>query len=201
MNQIFLTNTRAIHTRLLYVCVASSLFFFVACNTNGYSKDEYIKHIRNENAGLKKTIKNGNLIYLLQYKPIEYMALQETQGVKKSASEFQQIKDTYQGMEYYTLSIRVEGSNKDPLMTGIKTPNEYFDRSSYCAFDMQRDLKMVIKSYNTNPFCNFSIGFEIKPNTRGERHLVFNDKIFAQQESVLTISDQAIINSPKLLLN
>ena len=178
---------------------------------NELSPSAYVSWVRNSANGLKVERKIDPYTIAVQYKPQDYMALQEIRGTGMTAVEYDTIEKSYEGAEYYDLGISVTGSNKDFMMYNIKSPNEYFTKEQYMTFQLQKHLTLVAgrdtlpckifhfeRNYNSSPTSHFSIGFDEPKEKDANRLIIYDDEILGLNQVILEIQGKNIAKVPRL---
>ena len=161
------------------ICCSVGALAFVGLGGCQRDAKHYVQWVRNPKNGLVVKAEKGGVVFTLQYKPLDYLALMETNGAKMSEADFNGVKDRYRGMEYYNLNISTVDKKKDVLNEGIGNPGDYFQRANYISFELQRDLGMVVgkdtfpcklyhfeRTYNATEYRTFVLAFENKEQNR-----------------------------------
>ena len=78
--------------------------------SKGVSKNEYYNYVTSLNNGLLKEFTSNNFAFLLQYKPLEFEALNSIIDTL-TESEFDSILNLKRGYQYFTLSIQGKNSS------------------------------------------------------------------------------------------
>ncbi len=103
-------------------------------------KIEYIKWVQNEKNGLRKTKRMGEVNVLLQFKPIEYMALREYDN--KGPESFAATCKQYNGMQYYDMSIDLAQGSETILKHDLPSEDAFYNRLNYFSFQIQDDITL-----------------------------------------------------------
>jgi hypothetical protein len=196
--------------RTVNVILILSTLFLGACKSELTPK-AYVEWIRQPSNGLVTEKQVGDYKFSLQYKPIEYMALQESKGDNLGKGDFEKVKKTYDGVEYYDLKISVKGSDKDMLMHGVQNTNEYFTRAHYMSFQMQKQLSMIAgkdtlpctifhfeRNYNASPDSHCSLGFDVPKENEANRKIIYNDEILGLNQVEIELNGKSFSKIPQL---
>ena len=169
------------------------LFFLSECSTTpaNLSADKYIGWLSEESNGLfkKKTI--GEITVFAQYRSPEAMALIRT-GNNPTPEEWKTAKEASGNMQYYLVSYRLNKSNQDILKYNLSEESEYFARSNYLAFGIDKDvyvlsgkdsltcrLHQFTPHYGLSPKADIIFAFDEPDSLKKNNHtLVIEDQLF-----------------------
>jgi len=129
----------------------------------------------------------------LIFKPANLMALQELRNKSYSNSEFDSVKAGYEGMNYFTFSIRPDKSNMDLLNQFSSDKAKMDSMINYFAFYIQDDLNLISsqqdtlkcklfhfeRSFGASPFIRFNLAFD--------KDIELNSSIFNYSDKVLGV--------------
>ena len=116
-------------------------------------------------------------------------------------------------MQYYDLKIELKDGQGEFLKYKLASSNEdYEKRVKYCAFDMQKDIKLLAgndsmpctlfhfeRAYDLAPYGIFLLGFPLsKIGSDKEAAIVIQDKLFNKGILKFTFSESELKNLPKL---
>lgn len=117
-------------------------------------------------------------LFTLQYKPIDYVTLLEIRNSdsKISKIEFDSTRKHFEGMSYFTLSIKNNKTDQELTKYLSKDTIEAEKVFNYFNFDMQNDLKLISgtdtlscvlfhyeHNYGISPISKFLLGFKSMP--------------------------------------
>lgn len=187
----------------------SIIFVNVGCN-NSLNKKDYIVWIRDYENGLHRKVTSHNMIFDVQYKPIDYIISLENLSQFKDFSLNSRRKDLG-GMIYFTLKIS-NNKAKDIFKDNLHSDQEYYERLYYYSFQFKNDLSLNIKgkkipctafhfekSYNMTPDKTFLLGFEKDEIINsGDIKLIINDIVFSQKVIEISYSETELRSIPKL---
>lgn len=176
------------------------------------TRDNYTKEINQKKHGYYvKTI--NKIDYMLLYKPLDYIILNENRNREINSSEMDALRKDYGKMEYYTLEINIENFNDEILKYKIQSPTEYNERVDYYAFKFQNDITMeqdnkkypcrayhFERNYGLSPKAKFVLAFD-KMNDDKNRTIVINEKYLGSGIIKYTITPADIEKLPILKLN
>lgn len=134
-------------------------------------RDGYIEWVRNEKNGLKKIKVIGDIEILVQYKPMELMALREYNN--DGPDKFAKVVGQYKGMQYYDVSIDMVKGNETVLKKGLRSEQEFYDRLYYFSYGAKNDITLIEngvrkecklyhfeRSYDLSKHSTILLGFE-----------------------------------------
>ena len=161
--------------RLRYNLLFILLFFLMSCSQS-LEQDDYIAWVEGYENGLHVSRSLGDFIFDLQYKPAEYVRLQEKQWRGGHDPEL----SVEENMQYFTLSIGLKDKQLDFMEYNIETVEQRSQMLYYYSFRFQnaiyleengKKLPCVLyhfeRSYDLKPTRTFVLGFE-KPNKGDE---------------------------------
>ena len=173
---------------------------------------DYVKWVQNESNGIYKSKIIGEVKYILQYKPHDYLACMELKSDSVKKADLQKKEDDFKGMVYFDFKIHIPQGNAEFLKYGVSSTSEYQQRVSYSSFGMQYDICMVQskdtipckmylfeRSFDVTPEGTFLLGFDEKAiDTNKEITFLFNDKLFRKGSIKFTFGPKTLLNIPKL---
>ncbi len=184
------------------------VFSLGSCNKDYANVSEYISYVRNPINGLQKEKVIGNISLALQYKPIDYMVLNETRG--KIDGRFEKRKKELSGLQHYTLKLALSSHQGDITEYKVSDEKGYQDRLYYLSYGMQEDIKMVQgtdtlkcslyhfeRSFDSSPYRTFVLAFE-EHQAEGDRILIWDSKEMGLGTLKLGIKEKDIKSIPKL---
>lgn len=190
----------------------------VDINRTSLSKDEYIAWIRDTDNGLHQTEKIDDLTFSVFYKPLDYVVLQELASARTSIDSFQTFTEQYEGLQYFTLSIKSDRS-QDILKHNIRNDQDYYNRIDYFSFRMQSDIQLIEgndtlacrifhyeRTYQVAPYTNFVLAFEDTRYAgsfpaRHDKTLVLHDQAFGKGIVKVKLKAKDINKIPQLVIN
>lgn len=138
------------------------ILFIVSCKKE-LNKNEYVKWVENVDNKLHKVKKMNNIVFDLQYKPIEYIALQKQLHANDNLNKI--ISNTEE-MYYFNLKIKYENNNSNLLKKDVQSSAEYQERVYYYAYMFEKQIFLIIDS--TKIPCklyHFERSYDLSPNT------------------------------------
>lgn len=201
-----------IATVFLFACAKKSTeVAVVTAPNNSTPTSDVIDYVRSTKNGLCQRQSKEEVIYGVLYKPSEYIISVEhkndpiSKGVIKK--ERQQLKD----MQYIDFTIAVKNYQKEVLSYNANSEEEYNKRLTYCSFEMQKDFSLVDgadtlactlfhheRAGNITPFLKFVLAFPKTNNTKSDKILLFNDKLFNKGLIEFSFKSKDISQTPKL---
>lgn len=188
------------------------LFAMISCE-NKSSPVEYKEYVESETNGLRVKSVKQKLEFTLQFKPIDYILLNE-QIKLLDKSEILMRRNALGNMQYYNFRIKSDGTFR-VLDYKCKDDVDYFKRIAYCSGDIQRDFYILqgtdtlqcklfnfVRNYEMAPYIDFVLAFEgAKKSTLDEsRSFIYEDKIFGVGTITLQISKNSLEKLPSLKL-
>lgn len=200
--------------KLKAILFVSISILILSCEKKELGSMEFIQWIENEDNGLKVSKKIDDYDFTLQYKPLEYIFLLENKSLNPSKEAFSNRKSEMEGMQYYTLRINSE-KNRELMNVGIQKEEDYYRKLEYFTSYMQGDISLIQdgdtlpcllfhfeRNYGLSPNNDFVLGFEqSEEEKKGDRTLIFNDQVLGTGTVKLSISNNDILQVPKLRFN
>lgn len=187
------------------------MFLLMNCKPSPMAAGKYIRWIEDEDNGCCVSKKISDYEFRLQYKPVDYIIINEYKGVLPANEKFDKRKSDLSGMQYYTFEVKNDKEN-ELMRAGISNETEYFERLEYLTSYMQDDISLVIdndtlpchlfhyeRNYGVSPWNNFLLGFDNRTSEKsGTRKLIYNDKLLGTGPIMLTIKESDIQSAPQL---
>jgi hypothetical protein len=189
--------------QVILSCVG--LLFCFACRSS-LDVREYVHYVESPDNGLRIEKEAGHLKFISQYKPVEYLALQNDPA--HNPANVSKETEELQGFHYFT--FRITSKNGTPVLESKENTEEHFQKLNYAEFSLQRDFSLVEgndtlpceiyhfeRSYNLSPFSNFILAFPAKNKTgKNDLTLVYNDNLFGTGKSQFTIKAKDLKGIP-----
>lgn len=190
--------------------------FLISCSKEKVlTKPEYIKWVENSANNLKKRKVVNNIVYELQYKPVEYAALMEFDPTNFNQALFEKRKKELDGYTFFNMRLAIEGKQIDPLMFAINDQQEYSIRDMFYSYEFKNNIKQVINQNNQRdtlgcslyhfvqyhgmaPYVDFVFMFDTKGKSKGDFEICFKDPAFNNGYIKFNFSEADILNIPKL---
>lgn len=183
-----------------------------SCEISSFDRAaDYVSWVENKDNNLRQEKRIGDLIYILQYKPHMYIALQELNTPNPQESEIKTKLDELGVLAYFNLRIK-HANNADVVKHLISSPEEFMQRSNYLSFEFQQDITMVqsgdsipcllfqeVKNYGIAPYVDFVLGFN-QISEVNDLQVVINDHGFNTGLVKFTIPSTTLKNIPELRL-
>lgn len=181
-------------------------FISFSCTKKKLNQVDYMRYVENEENGLRIIKNMGEVNYILQYKPIDYVQLKENRN--SETINLEELED----MQYYTLSYALKDNyNKDILRYDLNSQNEYYERVNYFSYGFPEDIFLVegkdtiacdlfnyVRSYGLSPRADFIIGFKKTSSKNIEDKLVVvDDKVYGGGIIKLKILAEDLENIPE----
>jgi hypothetical protein len=175
---------------------------------------EYNKWIGTEENGFIKSKTIEEITFKAFYKPIDFIINTEL-GDTLNVAQLEQQRKELEGVDYFTLKIKIEDFNQEFLKYNVTEPGLYDQRVQYCAFGMQNDISLLYndkdtvrcnmfhfeRSFDAAPQGTFLLGFSLPYPIEKvtARTLIINDRIFNKGLIKLRYTSDNI-NIPQLKL-
>ncbi len=192
---------------LLYTCLVVLLS---ACGPGSLEPNAYVEWVENPDKGLSVQKEFGELVFRVQYKPLDYVVLQE-QGINASGEALEAARKEYEGLQYFNFRIQLKNGG-NVLSYRTATEAEGMARIPYFSFSLKNDLKLLedgqelpcvlflfSRNYNLAPTLDFALGFEASPSgNRVDKIFRYEDKIFGLGIVQLAVTAEALKALPTL---
>lgn len=201
------------------IIVTSFLIVMFSCSNHELKPVSYVLWVEDQKNGLYVEKEIGELVFSVQYKPIDYIILQQSQKPIIDSNDYNKIKQDIEGLLYFNFSISNTDNSKSPLYYKINSKEEFQYRLSYFSFEISNDIHLVYnndtfpcalhhfeRTYDLIPEVNIVLGFE-KPENFIENEIdqdlqfVYSDKIFGVGKTQLIIDKKHIKKIPKLKIS
>lgn len=151
------------------------------------SSAEFVEWTGEEENGLCRTKEIDDIRYTVSYIPREQMALLEA-GTDATPEEWNKVLNAKGDMQYFKLIYQLTESNQDILKYNLYDETEYFSRTNYLAFGIDKDV--YLKSGKEQLPCRlhqFTPHYGISP--KAEVVFAF-DKTDSTQNITLVLEDE-----------
>jgi hypothetical protein len=174
--------------------------------------DEYLKYIENKVNGLKSEKIIGDIKFIAQYKPFEYVLLKESKLRFYDEDIINKLKNDLSGYYYYTFIISSVNKQSTLLEKNDGKP-DYYARLTYCSFGMQNDFQLIDgedtlhceifnfeRNFGLAPYNSFTLGFPARKMITKElpKILIYTDRIFDLGTVKFKTEAEDIKNIPNL---
>lgn len=177
---------------------------------------DYISWAESNESGLRAKVSCGLLDCYIQYRPIEYIILKESEDDLSTLSrkKFKDRRKELEGLDYYTFTIALKDGRKDVVKALSGNPDEYNYLLLYFANHLQKDLKLAAgvdtldcklfhfeRTYGITSYVKFVIGFEpISARKKAENRIILyhGDKLGLPEIS-LSLAEKDIQNNPRII--
>jgi hypothetical protein len=206
--------------------ITAGLFFTLSfvhtCNKACVSLEptDYINWVENADNGFAVTKQLSKYKFELQYKPLEYVVLQDNYGKLFSEKEMKKSMRDIEDMQYFTFRISDENGG-DLLRDEITAVEQFSSRLAYFSSEMQKDVKLIEsndtlpcllfhfeRTYGVDPRSTFVLGFPLgKKDGKGgmpaetDKVFLFDDHQLGAGPIYMTISADKINQVPFLKSN
>lgn len=177
--------------------------------------NDYVKYVNDSNSGLVKKIRVDGFEYKMQYRPYEYIALNEIKFLGNNQNEFEKRIENLKGTAWFNLTFKRIDEMLSPMRYGVSSNEEYQKRLDYYLNHVIKDIWLVYGNDTIHPASylfenNFNLiaqetmilGFylpqkELLPSR--DMTLSFNDKVFKNGIIKAFYSSKSLGNIPNLV--
>lgn len=187
-------------------CIAMVL---VACDSKKLGMKEYLSACADTNQSIRVVKDMGEIKFKLQYLPTDLLVLQRGHKANRlSVKALDSLRAAYDTLQFYTLTIENGRGHTEPI-GDQKDFQNYGQAIDYFSFHAQRDFSILQngdtlpcilyhfeRSYSLAPKNVISLAFKSKG--KGDRVLMYNDRVFGLGQLNLGITQKDIDDFPKL---
>ncbi len=186
----------------------------ISCdNTKTLDVESYLKYIVNENNGLVKQSKTNNLTMILEYKPIDYLALLEIDKFSLSMNQntFDSLKGNYNNQLFFVLKLQADGEN-DFLKANSNNQEDFFKRVEYYNTSFINDVILIQgqdtiscvsanleRNFGISPQTNIGLIFENKTIRNEDFCIQIYDKEFGSSKTNFCFDKNSLTNIPNII--
>lgn len=174
---------------------------------------DYVHWVEDPSNGLKTEKRIGEYLFVLQYKPLEYLVLKTTKDINITAARLEEEKKEIEELQYYTFQVGEAEGSSDGLTVGASESSEFYGRIQYFTSAVQRDFKLVEgkdtlpcvlhhfeRTYGLTPYTSFVLGFPKSRKVSAEdKTFIYEDKVIGSGTIKITIPASCINNIPHLI--
>lgn len=196
------------------ISIFSILLFLLPSCKQRMGADGYAKYVQSVPGGLKKEIGVNGWLYTIQYKPHDYIALQETKGAA-NAGEAAKIRGRLQGTAWFNISFRRADGSISPLRYMVTDTDGYESRLDYFLNTAKKEVALVYgndtlppcsyvfeNNFNLAPMETMVVGFLLPGSDKTPSKamkLVYNDVVFKNGVLEAEYHAKALDNIPELI--
>lgn len=190
--------------------VLSSLLLACSDATSLLDGKEYLSWVKNPDNGLMLTKKLGGISYSAQYKPYDFIVLNEQKEYNLTKTIVENREKELKGMIYYNIRISTL-DHTDILAKGVNDKSIYTQRLNYLSYDFQNNISLVtetdsvncglyhfVQTYGITPYIDMVVGFAAEQIPTSQT-LVIDDRVFGNGIIKFYIDKQDINNIPHLV--
>lgn len=178
--------------------------------------DEFVNYVESKRSGFKKSVTTGDIEYIIQYKPVEYIIYKEMHGNIANEDSFENRRKELESTVWFNVYLKSKNSNVNPLKGNVSGLGEYNQNYQYLLTQASNDFKMYYgnnsveaekitchfeTNYGLTPTDIFVLGFKI-PDAKPVKDmtLVYDDKLYNNGIIKVKILQEHIANTPTLIL-
>ena len=173
---------------------------------------EYVQWVQNSENGFKKEKTIDDLVFAVQYKPLEYIVCMEERKSELADSIVKKKVSELSDMQYFDLKIMIKNAQGELLKYNLNSQEQYDNRVKYFSFHMQQDIQLIDgndtipcslfhfeRAYDITPYSTFLLGFALSNNSKQEdKTLIVYDKTFNKGLLKFTFKQNELYNLPKI---
>lgn len=191
------------------VCLVT-LAIFAGCKQS-LKSNEYILYVRNIENGLCKNIVLDGWKYVIQYRPYDYILLQEHNNIKENGKRRQELAGTVS----FIIKVKRDDNSVSPLRYNLKSREEYDQRLDYFLNHAGKELKLLYgndtlyptayefeNNYNLTTEETMLVGFTLPGKEQApskDMQLSFNDEVFKNGIIKAKFRKEDLNNIPNLI--
>jgi hypothetical protein len=174
------------------------------------SRAKYIETIR-DLKGLQQTKELNDITFLLKYRPIEEMILNDTGPSKLNDSLYKKLYERYKNLRYFTFAIKSDKVD-EILEHENQEKDDYFKLLDYLSGQIQNDFYLVDgkdtvacalchyeRNYGLSAVNNISLAFDVKDSlATNDLLFVYDDKLFEVGRLNFRISIELLNEIPSI---
>ena len=186
------------------------IFFLASCSgVDTLDGKSYLSWVKNPKNGLRIQKELSGIIYSAQFKPYEFIVLNEEKEHSLPKDILNKRKKELDGMIYYNFRISSNQSS-DVLNFGLSEKSDYINRLNYLSYDFQNNIQLVTDKDSVNcglyhfvqghgivPYVDMVLGFPIDDQNT-DQTLVIDDKVFGNGIIKFFIAKEDVIKTPQL---
>ena len=188
---------------------------FVGCTSHELEPASYVRWVEDATHGLHVTKRVDDIEYVLQYRPVDYVALQELRRApNRSQQALDSVRNEVKALQYFSLRIIVPKGQTDVLNYNLPQPDGFYERLAYCTSEMQNDIYLddgavrrpcrlmhFERHYKLSPHADFLLAFDaVEPDVSSDKTLIFDDHLFQNGLIKITIEKSDLAAVPELKL-
>lgn len=205
-----------------YIIVSILLVFIFSCQRRGpksydiASGADVKAFVESEKKKNTYDIKIKEVNFKLRHISNEQMALRDLDDVSKATqASFDSILKGYEGLLFFHLEVSIDGFNEELIHYGLDqgSASALEERTAYYAFDMQKDISIVLaekdtipctiyhyeRNYGVSPQNSFMLGFEASHLKNAV--LVYDNKYLPTGTVKFALSEQDLLTHPQIKIN
>jgi hypothetical protein len=195
-----------------YFIVMVLALCFISCDKRPevLPTHEYIGWVETEENGLKKTKEMDGINYTVYYIPKEAMVLRELSDTA-SQQEWNAALEAKGNMQYFKLVCNLTHSNQDILKYNLYDETEYYARTNYLAFGIDKDVYLLngndrlpcrihqyTPSYGISPKAEILFAFDASASGEENITFVLEDQLFGSGMLQFEFTAEHIKNIPTI---
>jgi hypothetical protein len=173
-------------------CIFGLVIFpvLVSCKEKELLPLEYIRWVKDYGNGVHKRKQVGDVIIDLQYKPADFIIVNELKGGVPDEVAYKQRMDELSSMQYFVLTLDIADTKSDFLKYGVHNEKEYYDKLYYYSFAFQNDIFLMDgeeklpckvfhfeRSYDLKRSRSFVLGFARDKKNTADKILMIDSKV------------------------
>jgi hypothetical protein len=199
----------------LFIFFSIILFYSCKATNKKVAPAEYVLFIEDEQNDYKVILEAGAYIYTFQYKPSEYIALKEMEGLNViDTVKYRNRLHALENTVWFNVYVEAANSNVNPVKNNLGGGmDEYNNRIAYFLNEARNSFTLYYgkdvmpqvgynfeNNYGLTPKDVMVIGFKI-PDAQPKDDLTieYNDKLFKNELLKVKITKSQLLNIPTVI--
>ncbi|MCB0401221.1 MAG: hypothetical protein KDD41_04000 [Flavobacteriales bacterium] len=191
------------------ICIVAAAMLFSCSGTDVLDGKAYLVWVKNPENGLKIQKEMNGISYEAQYKPYDFIVLNEEKNYNLPKSLVDSRKEELSGMVYYNLRITTDNQT-DVVAKDVLDKSMYIQRLNYLSYDFQSLIQLQTEKETVNcslyhfvhqqgitPYVDMVLGFSVKEEP-GSQTLIIDDQVFGNGTLKFYLDKKNIEEIPQL---
>ncbi len=174
---------------------------------------QYADYVSNTENGLRQQKQEGDLVFRMQYKPVDYTVVLETKTDDLTETEYEEIKQELDGAHYLSFSIGAPQKGKLLDLLAAGSDEAYGQLVQYLAVTVREDFRLTQgsdtlnciglhyeRNYGAQPWETLNLAFDTQPESTEDLTLWYQDRLLGTGLHAFHIRQDALNNLPTLAL-
>ena len=173
---------------------------------------EYASWINKPENGFLQIKSIGQYEFSLQYRPVDFILVNEFRSDHIDKKEFESRKRKMEGLDYFSLKIKEKNNQSDVMLADLQDESEYFARDNYLSYSFNENISMIngdtlecsvyhfVNTHGLTPYVEIVFGFENKNQKKGDKTIIIDDVVFGSGIIKFHYAESILNNEPILEL-